>query len=89
MSNVYFALGEHFDGFIQTQLASGRYKDADEVVRDGLRLLEERERRLSFLDSAIARGVEDIEAGRVHDADAVFAEAEQRYLTKIADVGEA
>jgi Arc/MetJ-type ribon-helix-helix transcriptional regulator len=30
MSNVY-ALGKHFDGFIAAQLASGRYKDADEV----------------------------------------------------------
>ena len=52
MSNVY-ALGKHFDGFIATQLASGRDKDADEVVRDGLRLLEDRERKLLSFDAAI------------------------------------
>jgi antitoxin ParD1/3/4 len=58
---------------------SGRYDDADKVHRDGLRL-EERERKLSSLDAAIARGLEDIEAGRVHDGETVLDEAEQRYL---------
>lgn len=88
MSNVY-ALGKHFDGFIAAQLASGRYKDADEVVRDGLRLLEDRERKLSSLDAAITRGLEDIEAGRVHDGEAVLDEVEQRYLARMSDLGEA
>jgi len=71
-----YSLGRHFEAFVQGQLSSGRYKNASEVLRDALRLMEERERRLAVLDSAIARGIADIEAGRVHDADDVFDELE-------------
>ncbi len=45
-------------------------------MRDALRLMEERERKLAFLDGAIERGMADIGAGRVHDADEVFDELE-------------
>jgi len=71
-----YTLGKHFETFVQAQLASGRYGNASEVVRDALRLMEERERRLAALDAAIARGMADAEAGRVHDADQVFDELE-------------
>jgi antitoxin ParD1/3/4 len=43
-------------------------------------LMEERECRLASLDDSIARGLADIAAGRVHDADAVFDELEARYI---------
>ena len=75
MANAY-TLGEHFEAFVQAQVASGRYSSASEVLREALRLMEEHERRLAALDSAIERGVADIEAGRVRDADAVFDELE-------------
>jgi antitoxin ParD1/3/4 len=78
-----YSLGPHFEAFIQGQLASGRYDNASEVLRDALRLMEARERRLASLDASIARGVADIEAGRVFDADTVFDELEARY-TKMA-----
>jgi antitoxin ParD1/3/4 len=71
-----YSLGPHFEDFVQAQLSSGRYKNASEVLRDALRLMEERERRFATLDAAIARGLADIEAGRVHDADDVFNELE-------------
>jgi antitoxin ParD1/3/4 len=71
-----YSLGRHFEAFVQGQLSSGRYKNASEVLRDALRLMEERERRLATLDASIARGLADIEAGRVHDADDVFNELE-------------
>jgi antitoxin ParD1/3/4 len=71
-----YTLGRHFEEFIQDQLHSGRYNNASEVVRDGLRLLEARERRLSALDAALAEGIADIEAGRVHDLQDVCAELE-------------
>ncbi|HEX4765587.1 MAG TPA: type II toxin-antitoxin system ParD family antitoxin [Lichenihabitans sp.] len=74
-----YVLGEHFEGFIQGQLASGRYSDASDVVREAPRLMEDRERRLSEIDAAIARGLADGEAGRVSDADTVFDELEARY----------
>jgi antitoxin ParD1/3/4 len=62
-----YTLGHHFEAFVQAQLASGRYNNASEVLRDALRLMEERERRLTALDAAIARGLADGEAGHVHD----------------------
>ena len=37
------ALGTHFEGFVKMQVASGRYNNASEVVRDGLRLLQDQE----------------------------------------------
>jgi antitoxin ParD1/3/4 len=83
-----YTLGQHFEAFIQAQLASGRYKDASEVVRDALGLMEERQRRLAAFDAAIERGTADIEAGRVRDADAVFDELEARY-TRMAQNYEA
>lgn len=66
-----YTLGKHFEQFVQSQLASGRYNSASEVLRDALRLMEERERRLAALDAAIQRGVADIQASRVHDLDEV------------------
>ncbi len=39
--NIY--LGEHFEQYIDVQIKSGRYKNASEVIREGLRNLEERE----------------------------------------------
>lgn len=38
-----YAIGDHFEQFIKTQIESGRYSNASEIVRDALRLLEERE----------------------------------------------
>lgn len=47
-----YVVGEHFERFIREQLDGGRYSSASEVVRDGLRLLEEQEqlRQLRILE---------------------------------------
>jgi antitoxin ParD1/3/4 len=87
MSNSY-TLGQHFEAFIQAQLASGRYNNASEVVRHALRLMEERERCLAAVDAAIKRGVADVKAGRVHDAENVFDELEARYTGMARERGE-
>jgi antitoxin ParD1/3/4 len=83
-----YTLGKHFETFVQAQLASGRYNNASEVLRDALRLMEEREHRLVALDSAIERGMAGIKAGRVHDADSVFDELEARYSGMAVERGE-
>lgn len=53
-----FSLGEHFAAFIETQIAAGRYGTASEVVRDALRLLEERETKRAALRAALIEGEE-------------------------------
>lgn len=59
-----FVLGEHFDGFISNEIAEGRYNSASEVIRAGLRLLEEREQKLAILRAAIKEGDESGESNR-------------------------
>jgi len=83
-----YTLGKHFESFVQAQLASGRYGNASEVLRDALRLMEERERRLASLDAAIERGIADIEAGRVHDLDEVCDELDAKFTRMAEERGE-
>ncbi len=80
-----YTLGAHFESFVQAQLASGRYNNASEVLRDALRLMEDRERRTAALNAAIARGTADADAGRFVEADPLFDRLEQKYLTMAED----
>ncbi len=54
--NTSFSLGEHFNNFVETQVAQGRYASASDVVRAGLRLLEEQEAKLAALRAALIEG---------------------------------
>lgn len=54
--NTSINLGEHFDAFISQQLSHGRYASASEVIRAGLRLLEEHEAKLNALRSMLTDG---------------------------------
>lgn len=54
--NTSVSLGDHFDEFIASQVDSGRYSSASEVVRAGLRLLETSENKLEMLRNALAAG---------------------------------
>lgn len=53
-----FSLGGHFTAFIEAEVSKGRYASASEVVRAGLRLLEEREAHLARLRAALIEGEE-------------------------------
>jgi antitoxin ParD1/3/4 len=50
------SLGDHLTGFVESQVSQGRYDNASEVLRAGLRLLEEQEARLAALRTALIDG---------------------------------
>lgn len=54
--NTSMSLGDHFASFINTQVQAGRYGSASDVVRAGLRLLEEHETRVRALQDALIAG---------------------------------
>lgn len=66
MKTTTVALGTHFDEFIQTSVMGGRYTNASEVIRAGLRRLEEDEQKISALRAAIEEGES---SGYVEDFD--------------------
>jgi antitoxin ParD1/3/4 len=56
--NTSISLGDHFESFIESAVSNGRFNNASEVVRAGLRLLEEEENRFHILRKAIQEGIE-------------------------------
>lgn len=64
--NTSISLGNHFESFIESTVSKGRFSNASEVVRAGLRLLEEEESRIIVLRNAIREG---IQSGRANDFD--------------------
>ena len=80
------ALSSHFEHFIREQVESGRYNNASEVVRAGLRLLEDQQQQASLkldaLRAAIATG---LASGPGVPADEVFDRLEAKYRSMAGD----
>ena len=64
--NTSISLGNYFDQFVQGRINEGRFKNVSEVIRAGLRLLEEEESKVKALRNAIQEG---IDSGLAHDFD--------------------
>ena len=64
--NTSISLGDHFEDFVDKRVSTGRFKNASEVIRAGLRLLEEEENKAVALKKAI---VEGIDSGTVSNFD--------------------
>lgn len=72
-------LGPQLESFVAKLVENGRYNSKSEVLREGVRLLQEREARLGVLDLALARGLDDVEAGRVKAMADVVSRLEAKY----------
>jgi antitoxin ParD1/3/4 len=69
-------LGPVLEKFVDTLVEKGRYNSKSEVIREGIRLVQERETRLAFLHAAIQEGIDAVKAGDVYTSEEVFAELE-------------
>jgi len=72
------ALGPHFEAFIREQVAKGRYNNASEVVRDGLRMLEDRQLARQAKLGALRTDLEEGMNGPFIPAEEAFAEVRRR-----------
>lgn len=84
-ATLTFSLTPELQEFVSSRVASGRYVSASEVIREGLRLLEERE---TYRDAEMARlrreievGLAQAEAGELLDGEAVFDQLDEQDLS--------
>jgi len=81
MRNTSVSLGEYFTNFIDTQVQAGRYGSASDVVRAGLRLLEEHDLKLKALQGALKAGEGSGEPAPF-DSDAFLAKMRAKHAQK-------
>lgn len=75
-------LGEALEQFVTDLVDSGRYASESDVLRDGVRIIQEREAWLAELDASILRGTADADAGRTIPMDEVFDRIEAKLMAK-------
>ena len=80
-------LTDHYDQFVESQVSSGRYQNASEVMRAGLRLLEQRtredEKKLLVLRELVAEGFDELDRG-----EAIVLEGEEALADFIGKIGQ-
>ncbi len=72
-------LGPQLEQAVDDLIQNGRYRSKSEVLREGVRLVQDRETRLEALKAEIQKGLDDVDAGRVYPIEEVCAELEARY----------
>lgn len=78
-------LGNQLETFVSQLVKAGRYNSRSEILREGVRLIHERETKLAALDASIMRGLASADAGRVHGLDDVAAKLDAKYAKMTAD----
>jgi antitoxin ParD1/3/4 len=85
------SLTKELEGLVEQKVKTGLYSSASEVIREGLRLLQQRddlrEAKLNALRAEIQKGIDDLEAGRYRDGEEVMAEIKERLLERKANNG--
>ena len=77
--NTSISLGSHFEKFISSKIGTGRYHSVSEVIRAGLRLLEQEERKMEALNEALELG-EDSGLAEGFDAKENLKELHKKHL---------
>jgi len=72
-------LGTQLEGYVTKLVETGRYGSKSEVLREGVRLIQDRETQLVALDAMIERSLADSDAGRGEPAEDVFDQLEAKY----------
>ena len=67
-------LGKPLEEFVENLVKSGRYRSRSEILREGVRLVQEREAKLAHFKAEIQRGIDSADRGEFFDADDVFDE---------------
>jgi len=81
-----YVIGDHFENFIKSQLESGRYNSASEVIREALRLFEEQEELRSFRLKAMRQQIVDgMNSGVAESGETVFNRLETKYAFMIEE----
>ncbi|MBE8988264.1 type II toxin-antitoxin system ParD family antitoxin [Nostoc sp. LEGE 12450] len=75
---MYIQIKPELEQFIQAQLASGRFTNADDVINEAFKLLQGREQRLEELRQKISVGTEQIAKGQVTGGEVVFAKLQEK-----------
>ncbi len=72
-------LGQQLERYVAELVGSGRYGSKSEVLREGVRLIQDREAQLVALDAAIAQSLAEADAGKGGNANDVFDRLEAKY----------
>ncbi len=72
-------LGEQLEAFITEAVKKGRYGSRSEVLREGVRLVQEREAKWARFEAELQKGLDDLDAGRTEDLEVVVERLSRKY----------